>query len=208
MVDALCESLSKKLVVAHDPLTDELRADLQSNFFKGITGYHFTTDTPLKESNWENVNADVLRASRCTVTSQANGSHKSGGDLSTSLGVFSNKTAKYGKNQSFDVSSYRLTTVCSNKTPGQIENIQAEIKKRKNFDYYSILVRDENEAAKTISYDWYLIPSDFSALVPESYSWEHALGQKGDKKGTVTGWKTNTHNGSSMKIQFSLSSQL
>ena len=95
MVDALCESLSKKLVVCNDELTDELRADLQFNFTKAIMGYHFVKDTPLKEANWEDVNADVLRASRCTVTSEANGSHKSGGDLTTSLGVFSNKSTKY-----------------------------------------------------------------------------------------------------------------
>ena len=188
-------------------LSAEIRSKLSTNFTKCVKGYHLINDDPIKEAPWEDINAIILKASGCPVVAKSNGSHKSGGDLSCSLGEFSNKSTKYGKNKAeFSISSYRLTTVCSDKNPGKIEDILAEIDKRKNFSYYSIILRDESD--KEITYDWYLIPSDYAAFSPSSYEWRNSVGKTKKKKDTVTGWETNAVQGSSMSITFSMSSQL
>ena len=188
-------------------IENELRIRLASNFTTCVKGYHLVNDDPIKESPWEDINAIVLNTCGCLVTSQSSGSHKSGGDLSCSLGVLSNKSTQYeNENESFKISSYRLTTVCSDKTHGKIEDIIEEINKRKNFAFYSIIVREETE--KQILYEWYLIPSDFPALNPASYIWHPKLGKTGKNKDAVTGWETDLLNGSSMSITFSMSSQL
>lgn len=188
-------------------LLDETRALLQTNFMKCIKGYHLVNDDPIKEAPWENINTIVLNASGCPVLSKSNGSHQSGGDISCSLGLFSNKSTQYEKgNQMFKISSYRLTTVCSDKDPGEISAIVGEINKRKNFNYYSIIVRDQ--VNDKIRYDWYLIPSDYSVFDPATYEWVPKIGKIGKNKGEIVGWETNTVAGSSMSISFSMSSQL
>lgn len=188
-------------------ISDEIRVRLGENFAKCVKGYHLVNDDPIKETPWEDINAIILKASGCIVKSQSNGSHKSGGDLSCSLGDFSNKSTQYeAKKNSFKLSSYRLTTVCSDKTPGKIEEIIAEIENRKNFAFYSIIVREDT--LTQILYDWYLIPSDFPAMDSASYKWHPKLGKTGKNKGAITGWETNTLNDSSMSITFSMSSQL
>lgn len=188
-------------------MNDEIRISLESNFAKCVKGYHLVNDDPIKETPWEDINAIILNTSGCIVNSQSNGSHKPGGDLSCSLGDFSNKSTQYDTgNNSFKLSSYRLTTVCSDKTPGNSEDIIAEINKRKNFAFYSIIVRKETE--KQFLYEWYLIPSDFPALNPASYKWRHTFGKKGKNKDTIIGWETDVLDGSSMSITFSMSSQL
>lgn len=174
---------------------------MQANFAKCIRGYHLVNDKPIKESVWEDINAIVLKASGIQVTSESNGSHKPGGDIVCALGGLSNKSAVYTKNK-IKISSYRLTTVCSNKSPGDINQIVAEINKRKNFDYYSIIVRDETPGH--IKYDWMMIPSDHDAFNPVLYKWSQTI----NKKNEVTGWFTDKINGSSMCINFSMSSQL
>jgi len=198
---------SEELALPSIAISDEIRASLASNFSKCVKGYHLVNDDPIKESPWEDINAIVLNASGCLVNSQSNGSHKSGGDLSCTLGVFSNKSTEYKSgNNSFAISSYRLTTVCSDKTHGKIEDIIAEINKRKNFTFYSIIVRQDTNTQ--ILYDWYLMPSDLSELNPSSYTWRPMLGKVGKNKGSITGWETDVRNGSSMSITFSMSSQL
>ena len=187
------------------PLTPELIAILGENFAKCVKGYHLVNQDPIKESPWEDINVIVMEASGCAVKSQASGSHKSGADLSCSLGDFSNKSSQYAAS-SFGISSYRLSSVCSNKAPGQIEDIISEINRRKNFNYYSIIVRAE--LGGQFHYDWYLIPSDLPELNPESYTWRPSLGKTAKHKGEVTGWETDELNGSSMSITFSMSSQL
>jgi hypothetical protein len=187
--------------------TLEIQTALGINFADCVKGYHLLNDDPIKETTWEGVNAIILNDSGCPVHSQSDGSHKPGGDLSCSLGDLSNKSSKYERgNASFKVSSYRLTTVCSDKDPGKIEDILAEIEHRKNFQFYSILAREETETQ--ILYDWYLIPSDVPELNPASYDWHPKIGKFGKNKNAVTGWETNTVNGSSMSITFSMSSQL
>jgi hypothetical protein len=188
-------------------ISDEIRNRLGTNFAKCVKGYHLVNDDPIKETPWEDINAIVLNASGCSVNSQSNGSHKSGGDLSCSLGSFSNKSTQYDSgNSSYKISSYRLTTVCSDKSPGKIEDIIAEINKRKDFAFYSIIVREDTETQ--ILYEWYLIPSDFPTLNPAAYTWHPKLGKTGKNKGAVTGWETDLLEGSSMSITFSMSSQL
>jgi hypothetical protein len=183
------------------------RSKFAEAFQQHLTGYHYINEEPLKEAAWEDINAQILKAAGCTVTSQSGGSHKPGADLCSSIGALSNKSTQYdaGK-RSFKISSYRLTTVCSDKSPGSVDAIQEELDRRKNFDAYSILVRSEE--AEHLEYDWYLIPADCPALNHRSYTWVPKLGKIGKNKGAVTGWETNTVEGSSMSITFSMSSQL
>ena len=182
-----------------------LRATLSANFTKCVKGYHLINDDPIKESPWENINVQILNASGCPVEAQSNGSHKPGADLQCVLGGLSNKSTQY-EASGFKLSSYRLTTVCSDKNPGTIEAIMAEINRRKDFAYYSIIVR--NEQADKISYDWFMIPADYAPFNPATYKWSPKLGKTGKNKGVVTGWQTDVVNGSSMSITFSMSSQL
>jgi hypothetical protein len=186
-----------------EDITDDNRSKFLSNFSKCVKGYHLINDDPIKEAPWEQINAIVLDASGCDIISQSNGSHKSGKDLSCILGGLSNKSTKYKNgNNYFSISSYRLTSICSDKTHGNIEDIITEINHRKNFDFYSIIARDERE--KEILYDWYLIPSTYPVLNPSSYKWHLKKGNKSIE----TGWETEKLNGSSMSISFSMSSQL
>jgi hypothetical protein len=183
--------------------SSEILANLGANFSKCVQGYHLVNNDPIKETPWEDINAIILNKSGCCVNSKSNGSHSPGADLHCSFGSLSNKSAKYEPgNTMFKISSYRLTTVCSDKSPGDIGAIIAEINKRKNFNFYSIIVRDR------YMYEWYLIPSDFYVFDPSSYTWTCKIGKFGKNKGNVTGWETNTQHGSSMSISFSMSSQL
>lgn len=197
----------EKLSGKFTSISQDIRMNLSENFIKCVKGYHIINDDPIKETPWEDINVQVLIKSGCSINSQSNGSHKPGADLSCSLGTFSNKSTQYEPdNKTFKLSSYRLTTVCSDKTPGKIENIIAEINRRKNFNYYSIIVRSEKETK--YQYDWYLIPSDYPQFNPSSYKWNPKVGKRGKNKDSIVGWETNVINGSSMSITFSMSSQL
>jgi hypothetical protein len=198
-------------------LTDELKADFDIYFKKCVQGYHMINDDPIKESPWEDINAQIFGASKCPVELKSNGSHKSGADIKCSLGSFSNKSTKYESGEkSFKISSYRLTNVCSDKDNGTADGLVEEINRRKNFNYYSIVVRKEESRA--IRYDWYLIPADYAALNPSSYEWSLKIGKQGKNKDSPVGWETNTTSskeggrsptdGSSMSCTFSMSSQL
>jgi hypothetical protein len=188
-------------------LTDAIKKNLCENFKKCVKGFHVIQEQPIKEKDWEIVNGMIFNKAGDIIQSQSNGSHRSGADIISLNGSFSNKTCKYENEKSkFQISSYRLTTVCSDKNPGQVESIVHEINRRKNFDYYSVLVREEN--AGIFSYDWYLLPSDLPQLEPSQYQWSPKVGKNGAKKGIVTGWETNQLNGSKMSITFSMSSQL
>ena len=218
MTTELAESLMKLEIEtpAHSlpptVLTVALKATLTEFFVKATKGYHLINEDPIKESRWEAINSIVLKASGCTVSSMSSGSHKPGSDITCSLGGFSNKSAKYintkgtENNSKTAISSYRLTTVCSDKDPGTVETIIAEIQSRKNFDYYSVLIYQEDGA--NILYDWYLIPADHPAMNPRTHTWKQKMGKQGSKKDTVVGWVTDTHEGSYMDITFSMSSQL
>jgi hypothetical protein len=179
--------------------------DFDTNFKKCVKGYHLINSSPINETIWEDINSLVFSSLGIKVHSKSDGSHSPGMDINCSLGGISNKSAKYSSNKkSIDISSYRLTTVCSEKRCGEPKEIIEEINKRKNFDYYSFIVRDESD----ISYDWLLIPSNYLILDPSSYSWEPTIGKRGKKKDVQIGWNTNKINGCKMSITFSMSSQL
>jgi len=186
---------------------------LKTAFEQCVKGYHLINRAPINETAWEEINALILTHSGFTVHSKSDGGHVSGMDIDSSFGTISNKSAKYSntkKGISFDISSYRLTTVCSDKNCGDPIDIIAEINSRKNFEYYSILVREETEddSKEMIQYDWWYIPSDYAALDPSSYTWEPTMGKRGKNKDTQVGWHTNEVNGCRMSICFSMSSQL
>ena len=183
------------------------KTKLAINFIKCVKGYHILNINPINETIWETINLEILEISSLKVFNSSNGSHLPGMDIMCEIGSFSNKSAKYNKNKDeFSISSYRLTTVCSDKNCGKIVDIIKEINSRKNYDYYSIIIR--NELIDIIEYDWYLIPSDYLIFNPESYEWVPMLGKRGNKIGEQIGWKTNEILGSKMAITFSMSSQL
>jgi hypothetical protein len=182
---------------------------INMNFKKCVKGYHLINSSPINETIWEDLNAIIFSASGIEMYSKSDGSHSSGMDINCSLGRISNKSSKYSNHKScIDISSYRLTTVCSEKTCGTPLEIIQEINKRKNFDYYSFIIRDENNATSTIYYDWLLIPSNYIVLDPASYNWEPTIGKRGKNKDAQVGWNTNELNGCKMSITFSMSSQL
>jgi hypothetical protein len=190
-------------------LTPELVTGFAMFFKKCVRGYHILNKDPIKESVWEAINTQVLLHAGCTVASQSNGSHAPGSDICSSLGNLSNKSVKYNESSRSHlcVSSYRLSTVCSASNPGNITEIMEEIAKRKNFDFYSIIAREELSGNR-IHYDWVLLPADHPIVDPTKYEWSPLVGQRGKNKGKQVGWKTNIVNGSSMSITFSMSSQL
>jgi hypothetical protein len=165
-----------------------------------IQGYHMLNSDPIKEALWEQINSQIFKYSGIQVIGQACGSHSPGCDLETNLGKFSNKSAKYeAKCTEFAISSYRLTGVCNGENPGTPEEICAEINKRKNFDYYSVILREElpNGGFK---YDWYLIPSDYPAFNPGNFLWVPTFGKRGKNAGKQVGWETCKVNGETCKV--------
>ena len=178
------------------------------NFTKCVKGYHLVNTSMINETVWEDLNTLIFESVGINVYSKSDGSHLSGMDIKSSIGNISNKSAKYSNHKKgFDISSYRLTTVCSEKNCGNPAFIIEEINKRKNFDYYSFIVRDEKEK-DVITYDWLLIPSNYMVLDPNSYQWEPTIGKRGKNKDAQVGWHTNEMNGCKMSITFSMSSQL
>ena len=178
---------------------------LAAKFALCVKGYHMLNSDPIKEAVWEQINSQVFKHSGIEVISQACGSHSPGCDIETTTGKFSNKSAKYEKGcTEFSISSYRLTSVTSAESPGTPEEICAEINKRKNFDYYSVILREElpNGAFK---YDWYMIPSDYANFNPCNSAWIPSIGKRGKNTGKQVGWETTDGN---MSISFSMSSQL
>ena len=186
----------------------EKRDELRINFNKCVKGYHMVNSLHINETRWKGINATLLISSGVEIYSNSDGGNSSGMDINSSLGKLRSKSAKYSTNKkSIEISSYRLTTVCSGKHSGTPAEIIEEINRRKIFDYYSLIVRDESDS-ETISYDWLLIPSNYFMLDPSSYTWEPTIGKKGKNAEQQIGWKTNEINGCKMTITFSMSSQL
>ncbi len=189
-----------------DDICDKAKIDI--NFKKCVEGYHLINSSVINETIWEDINATIFSSLGIDIYSKSEGSHLSGMDINCSLGKISNKSSKYSNNKkSVDMSSYRLTTICSEKNCGTPDKIIEEINKRKNFDYYSFILRDETDK-EHINYDWLLIPSNYLILDPASYVWQPTIGKKGKNKDSQIGWHTNEINGCRMSITFSMSSQL
>jgi len=182
---------------------------LEENFKKCVKGYHLINSSPINKEIWEELNANIFTSVGIGIQSKSNGSHAPGMDIKCAMGGISNKSGKYSKNKkTIDISSYRLTTVCNSNYFGSIEEIMKEINSRKNFDYYSFIIRDESKNNDLITYDWLLIPSNYLILDPTSYNWEPMIGKRGKNKDEQVGWTTNEINGCKMGITFSMSSQL
>lgn len=81
-----------------------------------IRGYHLVNRAPIKEARWEDINESILRPFY-EITGVAKGDHASGKDMVCDGRGISNKSATVKKG-AIGVSSYRLTKVCSSKTPG------------------------------------------------------------------------------------------
>jgi len=187
------------------------QALLSKYFNLCVKGYHMLNTDPIKEAVWESINSLVFKYSGIQVVTQACGSHNPGCDIETDKGKFSNKSAKYEANGSgFAISSYRLTAVTNAENPGNLEEIFQEINKRKNFDYYSVILREDNKNGG-FKYDWYMIPSDYGPFNPYNFVWVPTIGKRGKNTGKQVGWNTTSNinelNGS-MSITFSMSSQL
>jgi hypothetical protein len=181
---------------------------LSTYFSLCVKGYHMLNTDPIKEAVWESINALIFKYSGIQVVTQACGSHSPGCDIETDKGKFSNKSAKYEANgTAFSISSYRLTAVTNSDNPGPLEDIFMEIKKRKNFDYYSVILREET-ANGGFKYDWYMIPSDYGPFNPYNFVWEPTTGKRGKNSGKQVGWNTINNTTGSMSITFSMSSQL
>ena len=182
---------------------------IEETFTKCVNGYHLINTSCINETIWEDLNSLIFSTVGIEVYSKSDGSHLPGMDINCLFGKISNKSAKYTINKkSIDISSYRLTTVCSEKNTGTPIEIIQEINKRKNFDYYSFIIRDESSDENFITYDWLLIPSNYIGLDPSSYHWEPTIGKRGKNKDTQVGWNTDEINGCKMTITFSMSSQL
>jgi len=172
---------------------------IQPMYHKVISGYHMINKTPIKESVWEGINCDIVRHI-CSITDEANGNHFSGKDNKFDNINVSNKSAKTDGNN-VSISSYRLSSVCSDKDNGNPKDILNEIEKRDNsFDYYSILIRNEKENS-IIEYMWFIIPKDYYIFKIDKLT--SKMGKKGKKKDQIVGWKTKY-----CDITFSMSSQL
>lgn len=212
--------INRRLIIVEDEPKNEISKNIRDicenkelidiNFKKCVKGYHLINSSPINETIWEDINTTVFSSLGIEIFSKSNGGHLPGMDIDCSFGKISNKSAKYSNNRrSIDISSYRLTTVCSEKKCGTPSEIIEEINKRKNFDYYSFIIRDEYIAnSDNIHYDWMLIPSNYVALNPESYIWEPTIGKRGKNKDSQVGWNTNEIDGCRMSITFSMSSQL
>ena len=174
---------------------------IKQEFRNEIKGYHLINSSPIKESVWEEINRNIVR-NECIITEEANGNHLSGKDNKFDCWTISNKTCKIEKNKNINISSYRLTTVCNDKSPGNKDNIIKEIEKRdNNFEYYSILLRKENK--DSIIYYWCIVPKDYYIFNIKNYNLEAKIGKKGIKKDNIVGWKSKY-----CDITFSMSSQL
>jgi|TARA_B110000285_G_scaffold198446_1_gene230905 hypothetical protein len=182
----------------NDPFYNKCKT-LHKEFNDVIKGYTMINKTPIKESVWEEINCNIV-CGVCSITDEANGNHTSGKDNRFDNLNISNKSTKTNGNN-ISISSYRLSSVCSDKNNGNVQDIISEIEKRdSSFDYYSILIRNEKEHAM-IEYMWYIIPKDchifkINELTPK-------LGKNGKKKGEIVGWESKYCN-----ITFSMSSQL
>lgn len=184
------------------------QATLSNYFSLCVKGYHMLNTDPIKEAVWESINSLVFKYSGIQVVTQACGSHSPGCDIETDRGKFSNKSAKYEANgTAFSISSYRLTSVTNAENPGSLDEIFQEINKRKNFDYYSVILR-EDTGNGGFKYDWYMIPSAYGPFNPSNFVWVPTIGKRGKNSGKQVGWSTASSTAGSMSITFSMSSQL
>lgn len=179
---------------------------IYEKFKKELIGYHIVNDDDLKESRWEEINCNIVcDFHKIDEEEKAKGNHFSGKDNKIDNWNISNKSVKVniekGKKK-ISLSSYRLTSVCSENNPNNIDDILKEISNRDNsYEYYSIISREKN--GQNIRYIWYIIPKKFKLINPNKQIWKMSYGKQGKRKGLINGWESEN-----MKIIFSMSSQL
>lgn len=194
-----CQSIYRRRLSCRNNIYIKFKKQ-QLQFNAVITGYHIINKSPIKEAVWEEINCEIV-SNVCIITDKSNGNHISGKDNRFDKFNISNKTTKKEKDNNISISSYRLTSVCNDKLLGNSKDIIIEIEKRdKSFDYYSILIRDDNKNS-LINYEWYIIPKDYYLFKIDKLT--PKIGKKGPKKGHIVGWESKYCN-----ITFSMSSQL
>jgi len=173
---------------------------IKTNFRNEVIGYHIICKEPIKESKWEEIDVNILKQYH-NIHFIANGKHNSGLDIIIDKWNISNKTSKIDKNNNVNISSYRLTSVCNNLDVGNKEEIINEINNRdKSYDYYSILLRKENN--NIINYYWCIIPKNNKIFnINNNILFIPKYSTKNNEK--QIGWKSQYFD-----ITFSLSSQL
>jgi hypothetical protein len=154
-----------------------------------IKGFHMVNDNYIKESVWEHVFLQFFNGITNNIKYDS-GSHKPGSDCIIDNISYSNKTTIIKKNNTINISSYRLSS-CNNNILKMIHEIDVV---KKNFDFYSLLARVQH--LDYITYKYYKIPSDF--FTANNFTWEE----------TKTQWKTNKLNGINLNIRKSMSFQL
>lgn len=170
------------------------------NFKKEIIGYHILCNEVIKESKWEEINKNIID-SHHNINYISNGNHSSGIDTIIEKWKISNKTSKIERNK-INISSYRLTNVCSNKKIGDEKNILNEIIKRDNsFNFFSILLRKEEK--NKLTYFWLIIPKEFFIFKITNKKLYKKYGKIGKNKNEIIGWYSTFFD-----ITFSMSSQL
>lgn len=184
-------------------------SDIQSicdKFKSELSGYHAINSPPVKEAVWEQILKNVL-SHKCTISDTAEGDHVSGKDMIANGCGLSAKTTKMKNKKSLRVSSYRLTTVCSDSNPGVPMDILEEIQKRdSSFEFYALLNRLEYTSIggeNMIHYKMYLIPRNASFFDVSETDFKPIVGKKGKKKDTQIGWSAKN-----FSISFPMSSQL
>ena len=186
----------------NDSLFTKLKQDnVSQKFQKEVQGYHLICEAPIKEALWEEINKNIAGCV-CDVKDEAKGNHKSGKDMQFDEFGISMKSSKMEKNK-ISISSYRLTTVCSDKNPGIPAEIVKEISQRdSSFEYYSVLLREELED-NIIDYYWCVIPKTCPIFNISANDLQPKMGKTGKNKGVQVGWETKY-----ISITFSMSSQL
>ena len=196
------DAITKTEESCNDSLFNKLKQEnVSQKFQKEVQGYHLLCEAPVKEALWEEINKNVASCV-CNVTDQAKGNHASGVDMQFDNCGISMKSAKLDKTK-ISISSYRLTTVCSDKNPGEPVEILKEINNRdSSFQYYSILLRQELKD-DILQYHWCFIPKSSPLFKIVETDFKPKIGKTGKNKGTQVGWETKY-----MSISFSMSSQL
>ena len=176
---------------------------VRNTFATEVAGYHMICDAAIKEAVWEEINRNVASVA-CTVAEEANGGHKSGADMTFDDVGISMKSAKIDNAGGVSISSYRLTTVCSDKNPGSPAEIVANIAARDaSYEHYSILAREETHGGRKVHYYWCLVPKTVTVFKADAAEFRPKMGKMGKNKGAQVGWETDA-----LSISFSMSSQL
>jgi hypothetical protein len=196
-----CQSYARRVLSSKTNLHKTLkRPKIKKAFQEEIMGYHLMNEEPLKEARWEEINRNIV-SKYIKVSGGAFGNHTSGIDNTFGGHGISNKTCKvYG--ETIQVSSYCLSKATNELTPNNIKDVITEIQKRdESFNYYSLLLRDEQ--TQFINYSWYLVPKDYYVFNVEKFFWLPMMGRTKRTKGRQLGWQSPN-----ARIIFSMGSKL